>query len=161
MRKLLLVSFVVMLFSCQSNQGNPNNELALRFFDTYSKRKEVDKMVSFYADKFEYENIVFESETDNSRFLYEEFYGWKDPNFIYENPETIHVDEILTSDSTIIGKGITMPYTYNGREVNGTRFVIILELDKDRKIKKQTDWFNYPMAEIIEAYHLKTSMEIK
>lgn len=161
MKKFLFVLIPWMMFSCNSVQENPNQELGKRFFDTYSKRKEIDKMLSFYSDKFEYENLVFESETDNSRFLFEEFYGWKDPNFIYENPETIHVDEILASDSTIIGKGITMPYTYNGREIAGTKFVIVLELDKDRKIKKQTDWFNYPMAEIIEAYHLKTSMEIK
>jgi hypothetical protein len=39
--------------------------------------------------------------------------------------------------------------------------VIWLELDKDLKIKKQTDWFDYPMEEMIEAYQIKRNLEIE
>lgn len=161
MKHILIALIPLVLFSCQQGGNNQTQQIGERFFDTYSKRKEVDKILSFYAADFEYENLIFESETEDSRFLYEQFYGWKDPNFVYATPETIQLDEILSSDSTIVAKGSTLSYTYNGREVEGTRFVIVLELDKDKKIKKQTDWFNYPMAEIIEAFHLKNSMQIK
>ena len=67
----------------------------------------------------------------------------------------------MSSPTSIRAKGTTMPYIYNGKEVEGTRFVIWLELDADMKIIKQTDWFDYPMAEIIEAFYLKNSMKIE
>jgi len=118
-------------------------------------------MVSFYAKNFHYENVSFQSEADDPKYLYETFYNWSDPNFRFDGKETIRVDEILSNDSTIVAKGTTMPYTYNGKSVEGTRFVIWLELDKELKIKKQTDWFDYPMSEIIEAYQLKRNLKIE
>lgn len=156
---LLILLFTISFTSC--SKENKTQQIGERFFETLSQRKEVDKMLSFYAPKFEYENIAFKSETDNPQFLYEEFYGWKDPAMKYVSEETIQVDEIISSDSSIIAKGSTMPYTYNGKEVKGTQFVICLELDKDLKVKKQTDWFAYPMEEIIEAYYLKNNMQIE
>ncbi len=159
MKNCLLILSVVFLISC--SKENKTQQIGERFFETYSKRKEVDKILSFYAEKFDYENIGFESETDDPKFLYEQFYGWSDPGFKYSSTETIQIDEILSNDSTIIATGTTMPYSYNGKQVEGTRFVICLELDKTLKIKKQTDWFDYPMAEILEAYYLKNSMKIE
>jgi hypothetical protein len=161
MRKLLFAIIPLVLFSCNSPQESATQQIGERFFETMSKRKEIDKMLSFYSNVFQYENVSFESESNDSRFLYEEIYGWKDPKFIYESAETLQVEQILSNDSTIIGKGVTMPYVYNGREVEGTRFVIVLELDKEKKIVKQTDWYNYPMMEVIEAFHLKNSMKIE
>lgn len=159
MRKIFWIVSLLFLFSC--SRENKTQDLGERFFETYSKRKEVDKMISFYAKKISYENVSFESETDDPQFLYEDFYGWKDPAFLYGSEETIEIDEILSNDSTIIATGSTMPYTYNGKQVEGTKFVICLELDKNQKIVKQTDWFDYPMAEILEAFYLKNSMKIE
>jgi len=147
------------LFSCQTE--SKTEEIGKRFFEIYSKRKEVDKMVSFYAGNFQYENVNFRSEANDPKFLYESFYNWSDPNFKFAGTETIKLESLLTNDSTIVAKGITMPYQYKGNQVEGTRFVIWLELDKDLKIKKQTDWFDYPMEEIIEAYHIKRNLEIE
>lgn len=159
MKNILLIAIVCSFFSC--TKESKTKEIGERFFTTFSQRTEVDKMLSFYAQKFDYENIGFESETDNPKFLYEEFYGWKDPAIKYNGKESVKIDEIVTSDSSIIARGTTLPYTYNGKEVKGTRFVIWLELDKDLKIRKQTDWFDYPMEEIIEAYYLKNNMKIE
>lgn len=159
MRYLLITFSALILVGC--TKENKTQLLGERFFDTYSERKEIDKMLSFYSPEFKYENIGFESETQDAKFLYEQFYGWKDPAFKYDSEKTIQVEEIITNDSTVVAKGTTMPYTYNSKQVEGTRFIIWLELDKDLKIKKQTDWFDYPMAEIIEAFHLKNSMKIQ
>lgn len=161
MRKLLFIILPFVLFSCNTPKNNSNQDLAKRYFDTYSKRKEADKMLSFYSNVFQYENISFESETQDPKFLINDIYGWGEKGIVYEGEESIQLEEILSNDSTIVAKGVTLPYTYNGREVEGTRFVIWLELDKDKKIVRQTDWYNYPMAEIIEAFHLKNSMQIK
>jgi len=118
-------------------------------------------MVSFYAKDFHYENIGFDSESDDPNFLYREFYGWADNGFHFESPETIELEEIVSSDSSIIAKGKFMPHSYNNRPVEEMRFVIWLELDKDLKIKKQTDWFDYPMNELIEAFYLKQNMKVE
>ena len=159
MKKVILFLLTGFLLSC--SQENKNQKLGERFFETYSKRKEIDKMVSFYADEFEYENIGFESETNDPKFLYEQIYGWKDPAFKYNSVESITLTKIVSNDSTLVATGKTLPYTYNNKEVEGTRFVIWLDLDKDSKIKKQTDWFDYPLEEIIEAFYLKNSMKIE
>lgn len=159
MKKIILFSIAIFLISC--SEENKTMEVGERFFDTYSKRKEIDKMVSFYADDFQYENIGFESEADDPRFLYRDFYGWADQNFRFSGTETIEVDEILTSDSTIVAKGKFMAHTYRNNAVEEMRFVIWLELDKELKIKKQTDWFDYPMTEIIEAFYLKQNMKVE
>lgn len=156
---ILLIIVTVFIVSCQKE--NKTKQIGERFFETYAERKDVQKMLSFYADEFQYENVGFEMTLNDSKYLYENVYGWSDPNFIFSGKQTITVDETLSSDSTIVAKGITMPYTYNGKNVEGTRFVIWLELDKDLKIRKQTDWFDYPMAELIEAYRLKNSMKIE
>ena len=159
MKYLLIGISALIIFSCAGE--NKTQNIGERFFEIYSKRKEVEKMTSFYSDEFQYEYISFESNSDDPKFLYEEFYGWIDPAFIYETENTIQVEEIVSSPTSIVAIGTTMPYIYNGKEVEGTRFVIWLELDADMKIIKQTDWFDYPMAEIIEAFYLKNSMKIE
>ena len=159
MKKTILLLFSLALVSC--GEQHKTMEIGERFFENYSKRKEIDKMVSFYAKEFHYENIGFESEADDPRFLYRDFYGWADPNFRFSGTETIEVEEILSSDSSIIAKGKFMAHSYRDRSVEEMRFVIWLELDKDLKIKKQTDWFDYPMAEVIEAYYLKQNIKVE
>jgi len=159
MKKIILLALSWSFLSCTGE--NKTQEIGERFFENYSKRKEIDKMVSFYAEEFQYENIGFESEADDPRFLYRDFYGWADPNFRFSGTETVEVAEILANDSTIVAKGKFMAHTYKSRAVEEMRFVIWLELDKDLKIKKQTDWFDYPMSEIIEAFYLKQNMKVE
>lgn len=159
MRKLSILLFSFVVLSC--GKENKTKEIGERFFENYSKRKEINKMVSFYAKDFHYENIGFESEADDPRFLYNDFYGWADPGFKFTNPETIQLEEIISSDSTIVAKGKFTEHSYNNRPVEEMRFIIWLELDKDLKIKKQTDWFDYPMTELIEAFYLKQNMKVE
>lgn len=158
MRVLVYSIFILLAVSCSTESNN--HQLGERFFEIYSKRAEIDKMLSFYADEFEYENIGFSSSTNDPKFLYEDFYGWKNPAIKYESENSITVTEILSNKYSIVAKGYTMPYLYNGNYVEGNRFVIWLELDDNSRIIKQTDWFDYPMSEIIEAYQLKQSISI-
>lgn len=158
-KKLFALLTVSLLLSC--GKESKTQQIGENFFETYSQRSEMDKMLSFYADKFEYKNVAFESEANDPKFLYEEFYGWKDPKFKFESKQTIQIEEIISNDSSIVARGKTTPYTYNGIKVKGNDFVIWLDLDKNYKIKRQTDWFDYPMNEIIEAWQLKNSFEIK
>lgn len=158
-KRLIFVFMVGIIISC--SKENKTQKIGENYFAIFSKRKESDKILSFYAKNFQYKNIAFQSETNDPKFLFEQFYGWKDSNFKFNSDQTIELKEIISNDSTIVASGKTMPYTYNGQFVKGNEFVIWLDLDKDHKIKKQTDWFDYPMEEIIEAYQLKNSFEIK
>jgi len=161
MRKLILILSVIFVFSCTGNKSLKTTQIAQNYLDTYSKRKEIDKILSFYSDNFEYKNISFGTETNDSRFLIEQIYGWNDPKMKFETDESIEVEQIISNDSTIVVRGKSMPYEYNGKVVEGNNFVIWLDLDKEYKIKRQTDWFDYPMEEIIEAYQLKNAFEIQ
>src|SRR5690606_38492733 len=115
MKKIILLALSWSFLSCTGE--NKTQEIGERFFENYSKRKEIDKMVSFYAEEFQYENIGFESEADDPRFLYRDFYGWADPNFRFSGTETVEVAEILANDSTIVAKGKFMAHTYKSRAV--------------------------------------------
>lgn len=159
MKRLLILLTGIILFSC--TKENKTQKIGKDFLEIYSHRKELDKMLSFYSDKFEYRNMSFESETKDPKFLYEQFYGWADPAFKFESAESVKIEQLITDDSTIVVKGKSMPYVYNGKHIEGNDFIIWLNLDKNHKIKKQTDWFNYPMNEIIEAWQLKNSFKIE
>lgn len=159
MKQGLILVMAVFFLAC--SKENQHTEMAERYFEIYSKRNELDKMLSFYADEFDYENIGFETMTNDPKFLFENIYGWKDPAFRYESENSIEIEELVTAKNSIVAKGKTKNYIYNGKEVEGTRFVIWLDLDENSKIIQQTDWFAYPMEEILEAYQLKTSMQIK
>lgn len=160
MKYVLMTLMTVLMFSCSENSGK-HKKTAELYFDLFSKRKELDKILSFYSDTFQYENINFETGTGDPKFLFEEGYGWRDPAMKYDTPESIQIEELLTNDYSIVAKGRTLDYQYNGKKVAGNRFVIWLDLDQEGKIIKQTDWFDYPMEEIIEAYELKKSLKIE
>lgn len=160
MRKLILALLAaVLLFSC-NNEGK-TRKIGEEYLQIFSQRKELDRILSFYSNDFVYRNVSFDSETDDPKFLFEQLYGWKDPGFKYSGTESIEVLQIVDNDTAIVVKGRSLPYSYNGREVKGNDFVIWLDLDKNHKIKRQTDWYDYPMEELIEAYRLKNSFKIQ
>src|SRR5690606_41982916 len=123
MKKLVYILLLILLWSCEKVKENETQKIAERFFKTYSERKELEKMVSFYSNVFQYENVNFESDANDVRFLYQELYGWHDKNMVYPG-ESILVEQILSNDSTIVAKCTTIPYNYNGKEVNATRLGI-------------------------------------
>jgi len=159
MRYLFILTAFSFFLSCTSNPKT--KEIGERFFDTYAQMGDMEKILSFYADDFSYENVLFGSETDDPATLYRDFYRWGDSNFSYTGNKFIIVEEMDWGENSVTARGLTSAYTYKGREVPGVRFVIWLEMDKDHKIIRQTDWYDYPIGELIEAYQLKRSLEIK
>src|SRR5690606_3470244 len=105
-------------------------------------------------------NIGFDSESDDPNFLYREFYGWADNGFHFESPETIELEEIVSSDSSIIAKGTSMPHSDNNRPVEAMRLVVWLELDKDSKSKTQTDSLHYALHELSGGLYLNQNREV-
>lgn len=155
---LLALSFLV---SCNSSSSNKNDELGKRFFENYASRKDYKKMLSFYNDSLVYENVAQYSGSSiiDPRYLLNEIIRWDDQTMKYDNNKLMQVKELFTNDSMIIANGEFSPYTYNGIKFPSMKFTTYLYLDKNSKIKKQVDWFNYPIEDIIELYQLQQSQQ--
>ena len=149
------------LVSCNSNSSNKNDELGKRFFENYSTRADYKKMLSFYNDSLVYENVAQYSgaSTIDPRYLLNEIMRWNDTTMQYENNQLLEVKELFSNDSMIIANGEFSAYTYNGMNFPSMKFTTFLYLDENSKIKKQVDWFNYPIEDIIELYQLQQSQQ--
>ncbi len=154
----LTVSFLV---SCNTTSSSKNDDLGKRFFEIYSSRKDYNKMLSFYNDSLVYENVAQSSgqSTVDPRYLLTEVIRWNDQTMQYENNQLLHVKEMFSNDSVIVANGEFSGYTYNGMKYPPMKFSTYLYLDKNSKIKKQVDWFNYPIEDIIELYQLQQSQQ--
>ena len=149
------------LASCQSGSSSKNDELGERFFEIYSAQKDYKKLISFYNDSLVYENVAQYSgaSTVDPRYLFSEIIRWDDKTMQYENNKLLNVKELFTNDTMIIANGEFSAYTYNGIKYPPMKFTTYLYLDKNSKIKKQVDWFNYPIEDIIELYQLQQSQQ--
>lgn len=158
-RYLFLLSAFGLFLSCSSEPKT--KQVGERFFQAYSQMDDLEKILSYYGSDFNYENVLFGSKTDDPATLYKDFYRWGDSNFTYAQNRFVQVEEVDWSENSVTARGVTSSYTYKGKDIPGVRFVIWLEMDKDHKIIRQTDWYDYPIEELIEAYQLKKSLEIK
>ena len=160
--KVLSVLILTFLISCQSDSTtSKNDELGKRFFENYASRKDYSKMLSYYNDSVVYENVAQYSggATLEPRYLLNEIIRWNDQTMQYDGNKLLNVKELFTNDSMIIANGEFSGYTYNGMKFPPMKFTTYLYLDKNSKIKKQVDWFNYPIEDIIELYQLQQSQQ--
>lgn len=165
MKKYIFTALAIATLStsCTDTRKKEQEVLAQRFFDIYSQRKEIDKMESFYADKVTYENVS-QSTGENvvePAYLMKNILGFQDKEMTYDQNKMIKVKEILTNDSVIVASGEFSSYTYNGNKYPPMQFTTWLYLDSKKRIKKQVDWFNYPIEDIIELYQLQHSEKFK
>lgn len=160
--KYILGTFILAtIISCNSGSSSKNEELGKRFFENYSARKDYNKMLSFYNDSLVYENVAQYSGGANvdPRYLLNDIIRWSDNTMQYENNKLLNVKELFSNDSMIIANGEFSAYTYNGIKFPPMKFTTYLYLDKNSKVKKQVDWFNYPIEDIIELYQLQQSQQ--
>ncbi|TGN24296.1 hypothetical protein [Empedobacter tilapiae] len=158
---ILSLITITFLISCNSNPTTKNDDLGKRFFENYSSRKDYKKMLSFYNDSLIYENVAqySGSSTIDPRYLLNEIIRWNDQTMQYENNNLLKVNELFSNDTMIIANGEFSAYSYNGIKFPSMKFTTYLYLDKNSKIKKQVDWFNYPIEDIIELYQLQQGQD--
>lgn len=160
--KILFLAAITLLVSCQNKQDSKSEQVAKLFFDTYAERADYNKMKSFYNDSVDYENVI--QNTSIIRFetgyLLNELFSWNDKSLVYENNKLLKVDEIITNDSMAIVNGQFNSYTYNGFTFAPMKFTTHLYFDQNHKVKKQVDWFNYPIGDLIELYQMEQSKTI-
>lgn len=153
----------VSLFSCQNNEKKKAEEVAQLFFETYAERKDYNKIKSFYNDSVAYENVIQNTSTINfeTGYLLNNVLSWNDKSIAYEGGKALKVKEIISNDTVVVVNGEFNSYTYNGFQFLPMRFTTYLYLDKNYKIVKQVDWFNYPIGDLIELYQLQESKKFQ
>ena len=158
MKNLLLTSLLgLVLAACTSEtpgtEATPpplhvrNLEIARDFFDTFSERKDWDKLLSFYREDLVMEDIILQMRFEGLE-EFKGFYNWPDTNFHKLTPEQEHlaIESLLADDSTAVARGHLNPFYWQGELVDvpwGMEFTIWLYLDEAGKIYRQIDWFEY------------------
>lgn len=161
MKKFGLIFLGLMVFfSCEKNQ---NQAIGERYFEIYAQREDLNAFKSFYNDTIEYENVILQTglapiATDE---LIVTNFSWNDKQMVYENGKILEVSSLISNDTLIVAHGRFMPYQYQGFQIPSMQFTTWLFLDDQKKIKKQIDWFNYPIEDIIQAYQMRQSLNIK
>ena len=160
--KILFLAAITLLVSCQNKQESKSEQVAKLFFDTYAERADYNKMKSFYNDSVDYENVIQNTSIIRleTGYLLNELFSWNDKSLVYENNKLLKVDEIITNDSMAIVNGQFNSYTYNGFTFAPMKFTTHLYFDQNHKVKKQVDWFNYPIGDLIELYQMEQSKTI-
>lgn len=135
-----------------SDLSTPNyeeevRETATAYFNTFSERKDWDKLLSFYREDLQFHDIYLHLELD-SLWQFERFYNWPDTGFHKLSPEQEHlsIESLVVEDSTAVVRGHLNPFYYYGKLVDsdwGMEFTIWLYFDENLKIKRQVDWFEY------------------
>ncbi len=121
--------------------------VASEYFKTFAKREDWNKLVSFYAEDVEFEDINLQIRLD-SLWQFERFYNWEGDDFQKLTPDQDHltVYSLITDDTTAVVRGRFNPFYYHGDLVDvewGMEFSIWLYFNEDLKIQKQIDWIEY------------------
>lgn len=157
------LSCTLLITGCTSVANKENDALAKRYFDSYAQRADHVKMSSFYADEVVYENVSQNTglSTLEPTYLLTNILNLEDKSMAYDQDKMLKIKDVLTNDTLIVANGEFSSYTYNGNRFGAMRFTTWLYLDDQKKIKKQVDWFNYPIEDVIELYQLQHAEKFK
>ncbi|QTV05311.1 hypothetical protein [Faecalibacter bovis] len=160
--KILFLATASLLFSCQNKEISKSEEVARKYFETYSAKTDYNQMKSFYNDSVDYENVIQNTSVIKfeTGYLLNELFAWNDKSLAYENNKVLKVDGVIANDSMAVVNGQFNSYTYNGFTFAPMKFTTYLYFDKNHKIIKQVDWMNYPIGDLIELYQMEQSKSI-
>lgn len=156
----LLVLVVFGFFSCGSKEKDNKKEkphltrkqqvekTARLYFQTFAERKDWEKLLSFYSDTVNFEDVLLQTKI-RGKEEFKEFYDWPNPSFkkLSEDQQHLVVEDLAVSDSAAVARGYLNPFYFNDKlwELkHGGNFTIWLYFDDNLKIRKQVDWFEYP-----------------
>ncbi|MCE7994303.1 MAG: hypothetical protein HEP71_20120 [Roseivirga sp.] len=147
MKRFLLL--FLLLAACANPQEKVDfaREHAILFFDTYKARTDWKAFQDLYAEDLVFKDVIFRYTYNKEEFI--NFYNWPDPLLEKhpDYPEVLVLEDLTTTDSTAMGRGYFTPFYYNGQlydDAEHMRFVISLQFDEQGKIKRHTDFIEYP-----------------
>ena len=144
MRIILNLLIVLLLNGCVStSKDNKLTQVVSDYFDTYSKREDFNKFMTYYADNAQFEDIIY-GNSFNSKVEISNFLEWNKGEFkILNGNKALTVTRHTFGVNTAITEGFFHTFSYDGQKLGPWLFVITQEFDSNNKIIRQTDWINY------------------
>lgn len=150
-----LITFLAVIGCKESHSNNaiPRQQQvedrARAFFTTFAERTDWDKFCSYYREDIEFEDIILQLHLD-SLWQLKRFYKWDEEGDKFKklSPEQDHLTiySLVANDTIAVARGQVNPFYYGGALIDtdwGMEFTIWLFFDKNLKIIKQIDWFEY------------------
>lgn len=144
MRIILNLLIVLILNGCVStSKDNKLPQVVSDYFDTYAKREDFNKFMTYYADNAQFEDIIY-GNSFNSKVEISNFLEWNKGEFkILNGNKALTVTRHTFGVNTAITEGFFHTFSYDGQKLGPWLFVITQEFDSNHKIIRQTDWINY------------------
>ncbi len=165
----ILILLGIILYSCDSSSARDNasasaqkakiKQVASEFFATYAERENWEKLLSFYRQDMQFEDVMLQIKIFN-KTDFQAFYNWPEGNFQKLSPDQPHLvlQTLAVNDSTAVGRGYFTPFYFRGELYEwrwGSEFTIWLYFDERLKIKRQIDFIEYPdwiLEDVIRQY---------
>jgi len=145
MRTVLTILIVFLLSGCASSSNNHNDlsEIVDEYFSVYSQRTDFERLMSFYDNNAQFEDIIYGNSLKNKEEI-KEFLAWDRGEFkILSGDRALTVTKQIFEKKTVVTQGFFLEFSYDGQVLGPWLFVIVQEFNSQNKIIKQTDWINY------------------
>lgn len=144
MRLSFILCFAIGLIfhACSSTESNIDKTVE-NYYQTFNKRQDFEKFLSFYDDKIILEDIINGDRIIGKQAL-SDFFDWGNPNFKSMNPNYLIIEEKMIHNNISVVKGYFSRFQWGESEFEAMHFTSILTFNKSKKIIKQVDWINYP-----------------
>jgi hypothetical protein len=113
------------------------------YYETFNKRQDFNKFLSFYDEKVILEDIVNGDRVIGRKEL-TNFFDWNNPNFKSLDSNSLIIESIIIDNKTSVIKGYFSRFQWGNSEFESMHFTTILTFNESKKIVKQVDWINYP-----------------
>lgn len=149
MRTILTILIVSLLSGCASTSNNHNDlsKIVGDYFSVYSHRNDFERLMSFYENNVQFEDIIYGNSFKTKREI-KEFLAWDKGEFTVLSGERIlTITKQIQEGNTVVTQGFFHEFIYNGQKMGPWLFIIDQEFNSQNKIIKQTDWINYTPRE--------------
>lgn len=145
MRIFTLALILLVLSACVPKNNNHNglSEVAADYFRVYSQRKDIERLMSFYDNEAQFEDIIYGNRLKNKKEI-KHFLAWGQGEFkVLSGELALTVTKQTVKKTSVVTQGFFHEFSYDSQKLGPWLFVIVQEFNAQNKIIKQTDWINY------------------
>lgn len=138
MRHLLTILIILLLSSCTSTTNNSNDlaELVHDYFSVYSTRADFQRLISFYDNNAQFEDIIYGKSLGNKEEI-KGFLDWDRGEFkILSVSRALKATKQTVKNKAVVTQGFFHEFSYDGQVLGPQLFVIIQEFNAQKKIIK-------------------------
>ena len=142
-----LVCYLILLAGCTHNSQVNIKPVVKDYFTVYAQRQDFDKLLSFYDEKAQLEDLVYGHHAKSKTDI-EQFFAWNDGKFALVKPgPALVIQKQVFEGNKVATEGYFTEFTYDGQQMGPWRFLIWLEFNSSGKIIRHVDWINYTPKE--------------